>query len=121
MCLRIRQEQAELKVSGTTLTPPSLDRLRPRLAGAAAVALIAGLAAAAMVMPSSVQQPPPPQQNAAPAQPLTPATTPSAGAQERSSPSGIVIEQTSTSMDDGVPTTSTDLSKTAVGGCNHEL
>jgi hypothetical protein len=119
MYYRIRQEQTEHQVSGTTLTPPSTDRLRPRLVGAAAVMLAAGLAAAALVMPSS--QPAPTatiQQSAAPALPLADKTTPS-GAQEQTPIGPGVIEQISIAGDDGVPTNS-DLAKTAAG-CAHEL
>jgi hypothetical protein len=120
MCYRIRQEQTEHQVTGTTLTPPSTDRLRPRLVGAAAVMLAAGLAAAALVMPSSMQPAPTAttSQSAAPTLPLADKTTPS-GTQDQAPVNGV-IERISISGDDGVPTNS-DLAKTAAGGCAHEL
>src|SRR4051812_10650718 len=124
MCLRIRQEQPEWKASGTTLTPPSPERMRPRrLAGATAVALVAGLAAAAMMLPSSMQQAPAAQQSAAPALPYLEKAAASIGAaQEQASAraSSEVIERTTLSGDDGVPT-NTDTARTAAGGCSHEL
>jgi hypothetical protein len=126
MCLRIRQEQTELKASGTTLTPPDSSRLRPRLAGAAAVALVAGLAAAAMVMPPSAPQAAATQQQSgAPVRPAatttTPASTaPTSGSQDQNVSSGLVIEQTSTTMDDGVPT-DTGVARSTMGGCQHAL
>jgi len=104
MCLRIRQEQTELKASGTTLTPPDSSRLRPRLAGAAAVALVAGLAAARPAATTT-----------------TPASTaPTSGSQDQNVSSGLVIEQTSTTMDDGVPT-DTGVARSTMGGCQHAL
>jgi hypothetical protein len=121
MCYRIRQEQTEHQVAGTALTPPSTDRLRPRLVGAAAVMLAAGLAAAALVMPPSMQPAPTAttHQSAPPTLPLADKTTPS-GTQEQAPVNPGVIEQISISGDDSVPTNS-DLAKTAAGGCAHEL
>ena len=127
MCLRIRQEQTELKASGTTLTPPGSRSLRPRWVGAAALALVGGFAAAALLMPSSMQSPPTATatQSAAPALPGAEKTAgPSIAQEQAATASPIVFEQT-ISGDDGVPTnsvpTNTDVAGTVAGGCRHEL
>jgi len=122
MCYRIRQEKTEHEVSGTTLTPPQSQRLRPRLVSVAAVTLAAGLAAAAFVAPSSLKQPPPvTQQSAAPMQPQGEKTTaPSASQEQASTASPAGFQATLSGADDGVPTSS-DVARTAAGGCQHEL
>ncbi|WP_145979519.1 hypothetical protein [Ramlibacter tataouinensis] len=123
--MRIRQEQTDSQASGTTLPQPGTDRLRPRLAGAVAVALVAGLAAAAFVTPPPVRQAPAVQQSAtatgAPAAPYVEKASIAAGTQEQAAAATpSVIEQFTLSGDDGVPT-NTDLARTASGGCAHEL
>ena len=111
MCYLVRRAQPEAE-RGTTL-PPSLDRLRARWIGAAAVTFIGGLAvAAALVTAPSA----PPLQSSvkdaapAPLQSRTTAVPATAG----------VVEQTSGLIDDGVPTKS-DVAKAGLGHCEHGL
>jgi hypothetical protein len=109
MCYLVRQQQAEAERGGTT--PPSLERLRPRLIGAVAAALIGGLAVAALVVPSSTPPVLSAQDSTGPA-PLASntAATPSAG----------FVQHGSAPVDDGVPTAS-DVVKVGAGNCHHGL
>ena len=111
MCYMIRQTQSEPERGGTTL-PPSFDRLRARWVGAVAAALIGGLALAALVAPASS----PPRVNAKQPEVLAPIAvrTPAV-------PVTGVVEQTSVSVDDGVPSTTSDVAKAGLGHCEHGL
>ena len=116
MCYRVRQEQAEPERAGATppQRPSTLERLRARVIGAVAAALVAGLAAAALLMPSSTPAVSAAKASAAPA--------PVAAGAESTVPVAGVVEQTSTAMDDGVPTSSSsEVAKSARGHCDHEL
>jgi hypothetical protein len=92
--------------------PAKPDLIRPRLVGAAAVALIALLASAALLLPSST-----------PAVSNEPGAVVAAVAAPRMvEPSGPVIEQTAAALDDDVPSSQGphDSAKTA-GHCHHGL
>lgn len=110
MCYLVRQQQPEGERSGATL-PPSLDRLKPRWIGAAAAALIAGLAVAAamVVSPSS----PPLSQAKVPAAPAPVAS------RTKTVPAAAFVEQNWAPGDDGVPTSS-DVANAATQ-CHHDL
>ena len=109
MCYLIREQQAGAEERGGATLPPSL-RLRPRWAGAAAAALIGGLAVAALVAPS-------------PTSPLL-STKDSAPAPITSTavvvPTSAVVRQGSAPVDDGVPSAS-DVVKVGMGECHHGL
>jgi hypothetical protein len=111
MCYLVREKQAEAAERGGATLPPSLNRLRPRWAGAVAAALIGGLAVAALVAPPST----PPLLNtkdSAPAPLASRAVT---------VPAAAVVEQGSAlPVDDGVPSTS-DVVKAGMGHCDHGL
>jgi hypothetical protein len=110
MCYLVREQQAQPEPRGSS-TPPSLERLRPRVIGAVAAALVAGLALAALVPPS------------APAG--VKATEPAAPAPlvSRASvlPAASVVELTSTTLDDGVPSSKAEMAKAGLGHCEHGL
>ena len=110
MCYLVRQQQAGAE-HGSTLPPGVVDRIRPRWVGAAAAALVGGLALAAFVAPPST----PPQQEAKPGT-VAPVAARTMGA----APTTPVLEQTSTSLDDGVPAAS-DVAKSGAGNCHHGL
>jgi hypothetical protein len=100
MCYGIRALPAEPGRESSSQPASGFDRLRPRLAGAAAAVLVAGFATAALLTPS-------PRPAAAvekvPAVPVTPG-----------------IEQTSLGVDDGVPTAMNEV-KRGSGECHHGL
>ena len=111
MCYLYREQQAGAAERGGATLPPSLDRLRPRLVGAVAAALLAGLAVAAIVAP--------------------PSTSPRSNVKESGAPAPVAartvavpvtggIEQTSLPMDDDVPSAS-DVAKAGLGHCDHGL
>jgi hypothetical protein len=111
MCYLVREKQAgAAEGSGTTL-PPSLDRLRPRLIGAVAAALLGGLAVAAIVAPSTPSATLSVKESGAPA-PITARTS--------AVPMTPVFEQCSLPLDDGVPSAS-DVVKAGLGHCDHAL
>lgn len=112
MCHWIGQEQAEPRGAGATppLHPSDPQRLRARWAGAGAAVLLAGLAAA-MVAPSPVQAPVAPEPAAAAVAPV---------ALRSAVPAGDVVEQTATTLDDGVPTR-TDPVRAQLGHCEHGM
>jgi hypothetical protein len=107
MCYGIRAEQAEPGREGASLPSSGLDRMRPRVAGAVAALLVAGFAMAALVAPSPTMKT---EQPAA-------AMLPVAGKMTVSPAS--LVEQTSTGMDDGVPTAMD--TKRHEGDCHHGL
>ena len=94
MCYLVREQQAGAAELGGATLPPSLDRLRPRLIGAVAAALIGGLAVAAMVAPPSASPLLNAKDSAAPA-PIA--------AMAVAVPMTAVVEQGSAPLDDGVP------------------
>jgi hypothetical protein len=104
MCLRVRDVDSEQQRA--VQEPPVIRgaRLsRPRLVGAVAAVVAAAAVAAALVFPSS--------------------TTAVVGGERSGAPvAGPVIEQTATTMDDGVPS-STDVARSqgGAGPCHHEL
>ena len=117
MCYLVRHQKAEAQ-RDTAAAPLSAGRLRPRWAGVIAATLVGGLAMAALVDPSwtppslTERDPTAPPPMVAGAQ--APATTGVAAYTP-------VVEQTAAPLDDGVPTTSTDLANATVGGCHHGL
>lgn len=111
MCYLVRDKQAgAAEGSGATL-PPSLERLRPRLIGAVAAALIGGLAVAAMIVPSTPSATLSVKESGAPA-PISARTS--------AVPITPIVEQGSLPLDDGVPSAS-DVVKSGLGHCDHAL
>jgi hypothetical protein len=108
MCYLFHEQQAGAAERGGATLPPSLDRLRPRLIGGVAAALIGGLAVAAIVAPPSLLNA---KDSAAPA-PLA--------ARAVAVPMTAVVEQGSAPVDDGVPSAS-DVVKAGLGHCDHGL
>ncbi len=111
MCYLIREQRDGAALADDTAVPQSLDRLRPRWVGAVAAALIGGLAVAAIVAPPSVSPLSSAKDSAAPA-PLA--------ASAVALPTEAAFRQSSTPVDDGVPT-APDTVKTGMGHCNHAL
>jgi len=111
MCYLVRHHQAGAAEGGTAPQPPSLDRVRPRWIGAAAAALIGGLAVAAIVTPTSTSAPVRDTQAAAPIATSAAVAVPVAA---------VVEPGSSVPADDGVPTSS-DVAKSGMGECHHGL
>jgi hypothetical protein len=113
MCYLVRQQQPELETGGIT-PPPRLPSVRPRWAGAGAAAVFGGLALAGALLttPSMAPQAHDARQRGAPL-PVA----------ERSTqlPAGGSVQETSLQMDDGVPTSTSDIPKAAAGHCHHGL
>jgi len=111
MCYLARQPatQAEQGVAAPT---PGFDRVRPRWAGVAAATVVAGLALAALVAPSPTAPITQPPQSAAPMVART-GTVPAEPVS--------VIERTTLSADDGVPTSTPDMARAGIGPCHHGL
>jgi len=107
MCYLIRDKQAGAE-HGSASSPEMSGKLRPRWIGAGAAALAGGLALAALVTPAPLT---PPRQSAA-AVPMT--------ATMGAAPATPVVEQRTSAVDDGVPTTRHDVAK-AGGDCHHGL
>lgn len=110
MCYLIREQRAGAQ-AGDTAAPQNLDRMRPRWAGAVAAALIGGLAVAAIVAPPSVSPLLSAKDSAGPA-PLA--------ASAVAVPTEAAFRQSSTPVDDGVPT-APDTVKAGMGNCSHAL
>lgn len=111
MCYLIREQRAGAVHGGDTAVPQNLDRMRPRWAGAVAVALIGSLAVAAIVAPPAVSPLLSAKDSAAPA-PLA--------ASAVAAPTESAFRQSSTPVDDGVPT-APDTAKAGMGNCSHAL
>ena len=113
MCYLVRQQQPQLEVGGVA-QPPSVPGVRPRWAGAGAIAVFGGLALAGALLttPSMAPQAHDVKERGAP--------TPIA---ERSAqlPVGGGVQDTSLPMDDGVPTSAADGPKAFAGHCHHGL
>lgn len=109
MCYLVRERQAGMAEPGGATVPPSIDRLRPRWAGAIAAALIGGVAVAALVAPSTPPLSTVKDSARAPLVSSAPAV-----------PTATVVEQGSAPVDDGVPTSS-DVVKAGLGHCDHGL
>ena len=111
MCYLVRQQQPELEVGGV-LPPPGV--VRPRWAGAGAIAVCGGLALAGALLttPSMAPQAHDAKERAA--------TVPAA---ERATqlPTGGSVHEASLQMDDGVPSSTTDTPRAAAGNCHHGL
>ena len=113
MCYLVRQLPSELP-AGETAAPPSLPGVRPRWAGAAGLALVAGVAlAAALASPKAGSDRLDSASSGAPAPVATRASQlPATGG----------IGQTALPMDDGVPTAADSGSgRAAFGPCHHGL
>ena len=111
MCYLFREQQAGAAERGGAALPPGIDRLRPRLIGAVAAALIGGLAVAAILAPPSASPPLNAKESAAPA---------SLAARAVVIPATAVVEQSSATVDDGVPS-APDVVKAGVGHCDHSM
>ena len=107
MCYLLREQQAGAAQPGGETLPSNEHRLRPRLAGVLAAALIGGLALAALT-PSGT---PPLSKDGAAAPVSRAAVVPATAAVERS---------VAPVADDGVPT-DTGVAKAAMGECHHGL
>ena len=112
MCYLVRHHQARAGEGGSARQPPSLDRIRPRWAGAVAAALIGGLAVAAIIAPSSTSSP-----TLRDKESVAPAVASTAGA---AVPMAAVVDMGSAPADDGVPNTS-EVAKAGMGQCHHGL
>lgn len=112
MCNRIRESDRRPEGAGDA-TPPGIRKLTGRMAGALAAGLVALVATAAMLMPSST----PAVSSEKAAAPVAASTA------EVPVSTGVVIEQTSTVLDDGVPSNAADVRSTKVsaGHCDHSL
>ena len=97
MCHLVRQPYSAAQETDATV-PPGTPPIRPRWAGAAAAALIGGLALAALFAPTSTATLVVPPQEAAPVAP-------------------VKSEKAALSADDGVPTAAIQKS----GDCHHWL
>ena len=107
MCYLIRQAEAQ---RGDTAPVSDMLPPRRRRVGAIAATLVGGLALAALVAPPSTA-PLSAAADPAAAVPLAARTTPA--------PAGPVVEQTSVTVDDGVPA---DAGAVKAGGeCSHAL
>ena len=105
MCYLIRDKQVRAE-HGSASPAEAPRQLRPRWLGAGVAALVGGLALAALVTPAPLT-PPRPSSAAVP-------MTATLGAP----PASPVVEQRTSSMDDGVPTATRDVVK-AGGDCDH--
>lgn len=120
MCHRILQEHAEPRraAGARPVEPPGLRRPRSRWIGAGAAALVAGLAAAAVIAPT-------PHARIVEAEAVPVAALPVAPepvSMNLTVPSTGVIEQTATTMDDGVPSApATTTARSELGHCEHGL
>ena len=116
MCYLIRHQQAAAETSPAA-TPPRPGQLQPRWVGAAAFALIGGLAVAA----AFVTQPPTPQAKelAAVAPVQSNAVQPSS-LERASLQSSNAMPPNSLAPDDDVPAASGN-AKAAFGHCEHDL
>jgi hypothetical protein len=113
MCYLVRQQQPEAELGGVA-QPPGMPSMRPRWAGAAAFAVFGSLALAGALL-------------------TTPSMAPQvrsvkdAGAPQRTAekatqlPAGGGLENTTLPMDDGVPTSTGDAPRAAIGHCHHDL
>jgi hypothetical protein len=114
MCYRVHEpERRPDHVTQVPVPPERPSFIRPRVVGAAAAALVALAATAAMLLPAST--PAVPSDQAAAATTVSKLDTP-----DRAGP---VIEQTATTMDDGVPSAGTDVAtvRSSPGHCEHGL
>jgi hypothetical protein len=110
--------QAEPGREGASQPSSGLERLRPRVAGAVAAVLVAGFALAALVAPSSLPRATLEKAQAAPIPVTAQALLPVAA--KSTVPPGGVVEQTSTAIDDGVPTALNETRRLG-GDCHHGL
>jgi hypothetical protein len=122
MCYLVRQHHAGAVENGDAPLPPSLDRLRPRWIGAAAAALVAGVAVAALVAPASTSPVLNTKDAAAPAVPLASKleTVPTAAVSQTTAKTSSPLDQSSTPLDDGVPSPA-EMAKAGMGHCEHGL
>ena len=112
MCYLVRQHQAGAGEGASAPQPPSVDRVRPRWAGAVAAALIGGLAVAAIIAPSTTSTPTLRDRESAAPAPIATSAAPV--------PMAGVVETGLAPADDGVPSTS-DVAKAGIGQCHHGL
>jgi hypothetical protein len=110
MCHWVREPDRRRDIVGTE-RPGRSDFMRPRFVGAVAVALVALIAAAASLLSTST---------AAVSDEQVAAVTPVAA--RVNAPTGAVIEQTATTLDDGVPSSQATQDTARAGGhCDHGL
>jgi hypothetical protein len=112
MCHWIREPDRRGDTA-SDVTPTGIRKLTGRMAGAIAAALVAVVATAALLMPS----PTPAVSSEKAGAPVAASTS------EVPVSSGVVIEQTSTVLDDGVPSSAVDVrsTKASAGHCDHSL
>jgi hypothetical protein len=111
MCHWVRELDRRRGIVGGEL-PAKSDFIRPRVVGAVAVALVALIAAAApLLLPTSTP--------AVSSEQGAAVTTVAARVNE---PAGSIIEQTTTALDDGVPSSEGPHDTVRAGGhCDHGL
>ena len=113
MCHWVREPDRRHDIVGTE-RPARPDFSRPRFVGAVAVALLALVAAAATLLSTST--PAVSREQVATVMPVTPVVA------RVNAPAGAVIEQTATTLDDGVPSSQRGHdSARAAGHCDHGL
>jgi hypothetical protein len=115
MCYRVREPERKLdNVTQVPVPPQRQSFLRPRVVGAVAAALVALVATAALLLPAPT--PAVSSEKAA-------AATTTVSRVDKADRSGPVIEQTATTMDDGVPSAGTDVAtvRSSAGHCDHGL
>jgi hypothetical protein len=115
MCYRVRDTDRQGEGAAAEPRSPGSTFIGPRVAGAIAAALVAVVAVAAMLMPAST--PAVSADKAAAPAAVSDVTLAKVAASERA---GVAIEQTSTALDDGVPSSSTEVAHPVRSGhCDH--
>lgn len=112
MCYLVRQQQPEPELGGAA-RPSGLPGVRPRWAGAGAVAVFGGLALAGSLLttPSMAPQVRSARDSGAPIPVAERSTQLPAGG----------VQQTALPMDDDVPTSTGDVPKAFTGHCHHGM
>ena len=117
MCYLVRQQQADAAPGGVAQQPRGFESARPRWVGAAALTLLGSLAVAAALVSTPSMAP----QLQEGAQQAGGAALPVAAQGPVQATGGGSVEQTSLQMDDGVPSSGTDVVKAGAGNCHHGM
>jgi hypothetical protein len=113
MCYLVRQQQPQAEPGGA-VQPPGFPGVRPRWAGATAVAVFGGLALAGALLTTPSMAPQVRSANDAGA--------PLPVAEKRTQlPVGAGVQDASLQMDDGVPTSTADVPKAGLGHCHEGM
>lgn len=119
MCYLIRHQQAEAELSPTA-TPPSPGHLRPRWIGAAAFALVGGLAVAAAMVTQPPAAPRLEAKDLAATAPVNSTPVQPSSLERASLQSSNAMAPNSLAPDDDVPVAS-GAEKATFGHCEHGL